>query len=78
MAAETTNIMSGIEAIDNEKVANITLNGLTAEAAGHMIEVFDTTGRKVAEGESRVLLPGAGLYILRLPATGRTRKAIVR
>lgn len=78
MAAETTNIMSGIEAIGNEKVANITLNGLTAEAAGQLIEVFDTTGRKVAEGRDRVTLPGAGLYILRLPATGRTLKATVR
>lgn len=78
LAAETTNIWSGVDAIGVEKVANIILNGLTAEAAGQQIEVYDTTGRKVAEGRDRVILPGAGLYILRLPSNGRTLKAAVR
>ncbi len=55
---------SGISAVSVETVG-IAVNGRTIECAGEEINVFDCSGRHIANGFGSVELPSEGLYIIK-------------
>lgn len=67
--------ISGVDSI----VGELRLEGrLVIAAPGQTVEAFDVAGRLVARGTGSVRLPHAGIYLLRIPSTGKTVKHTVR
>lgn len=69
-----TNHTGGVDGIYDGM--RIRMHGQTVTAPGARIEIYDMTGRLLATAKETVRLPGAGIYIVKLPETGTTFKYI--
>ncbi len=55
------------------------VNGMTVSASdGAWMVAHDTAGREVANGFGKMVLPGAGFYIVSVPSSGEVAKIVIK